>query len=1244
MGDDRRTPLQWNLSFVILETFIVLSLFAACILGGIAPNKNNAQSEHGEEAMRPKRQGPATDGMGVDLFYTSQCEGRTMDLRCPTGKVIMIEWANFGRTDTETCPGYGPVDDTNCRSEGTSYDIVSTICNNRFSCSVPVNIAVFGVDPCPDTFKFLEVDLRCETPSTSTLLPTTTPMPVMMTTVMQHITTKKPKPTNAESTTPEVPTTKGKTQQPPPPVDSTVQPTRKATTESVRTTIKNTTPQVPTTTPQPQTCSAVMERGISWPETRVHTQVTRPCPEGSTGVMQQGYAVWHCEGVPARWWPEAGPDLSACVSVWVQNITRLAGEGAPASEVTNAVKESVTTTEELYGGDIIEITEILDNSVELLEKDIEELAQPEREAKTKEVTENYVTITSSMLQKTKFETWDDLARSDQSDTASQLINSLEESAFLLAENLNSGSAVSSQDENVVLEVDVQTVSNILKTPVIQFPKPDTLMVSKSWENISDSIAIPTESIKQRSPSGTAKVVFLAYNNLEELLGTAGTYKFNTKSNNEVSSGQRIVNSRILSASINDPLVSAGLVKPAKLIFQHKQIENVTDPVCAYWQFINRTRGEWSDKGCMLVDTNKTHTTCECNHLTNFAIIMNVRGVEISLGHHFALSVITYAGFIISVVCLMIAFVTFSFFKNIQNDRNTIHKNLVLCLMIAEIVFLAGISQTAKTGVCTAVALMLHYFFLAAFCWMCLEGIQLYVMLVEVFEAESSRRKYYYPFGYGVPLFIVGISAAIDFHSYGTEEYCWLAVDNNFIWAFVAPVILVIMVNTVFLTMAIVIMCRHSTMQTNPKEKTMKEKITNGCKEYVPPQQYVAPQLPGNQIVMGESKLEVIISWLRGALVLLCLLGITWAFGLMYVSENSLIFAYIFTIANAFQGLFIFIFHCFMNDKVRKEYRRYVRNNDWIPDCIQNKYGGSYGSNQAQSYRSSSSNGIRKQKSANRGSAVMSGKRAAKDEAKRMSATTGSTSFERDRKFSASSYRNSGEYQGVKFTSLVVKPEKEQLENQRMSDEGIGLEIDDIQTQIPDVGSHDNDVTAPDVFDSNPSSNSSSHGSAEVVVAPPVVTPAQVKLGNRFEKQPLLNESPLRLHSPSEPDGYPEFLPDVKRDTIKNKTGASMPDLVFASSPWKIRKYPPSPTYPAPPTYSPPQRDNSNTLNQSLPNLPRSPVMQRRREPPPTYRRLNSETLTSPWAPRTPKPEEAIAIDNGPVEMIGYRKLKLETVI
>lgn len=50
--------------------------------------------------------------------------------------------------------------------------------------------------------------------------------------------------------------------------------------------------------------------------------------------------------------------------------------------------------------------------------------------------------------------------------------------------------------------------------------------------------------------------------------------------------------------------------------------------------------------------------------------------------------------------------------------------------------------------CAVIAGLLHFFFLAAFAWMCLEGIQLYVMLIEVFEAEKSRVKWYYLFGYG----------------------------------------------------------------------------------------------------------------------------------------------------------------------------------------------------------------------------------------------------------------------------------------------------------------------------------------------------------------------------------------------------------------------------------------------------------------------------------------------------------------
>lgn len=74
------------------------------------------------------------------------------------------------------------------------------------------------------------------------------------------------------------------------------------------------------------------------------------------------------------------------------------------------------------------------------------------------------------------------------------------------------------------------------------------------------------------------------------------------------------------------------------------------------------------------------------------------------------------------------------------------------------------------------------------------GFQLYVMLIEVFEAERSRIRWYYLIAYLLPLIIVSVSAAIFPYGYGTERYCWLKQDNNFIYSFVGPVIVVIVVS------------------------------------------------------------------------------------------------------------------------------------------------------------------------------------------------------------------------------------------------------------------------------------------------------------------------------------------------------------------------------------------------------------------------------------------------------------------
>lgn len=55
--------------------------------------------------------------------------------------------------------------------------------------------------------------------------------------------------------------------------------------------------------------------------------------------------------------------------------------------------------------------------------------------------------------------------------------------------------------------------------------------------------------------------------------------------------------------------------------------------------------------------------------------------------------ITRMGIAVSLVCLTISIFTFSFFRGLQSDRNTIHKNLCINLFIAELLFLVGINMT-----------------------------------------------------------------------------------------------------------------------------------------------------------------------------------------------------------------------------------------------------------------------------------------------------------------------------------------------------------------------------------------------------------------------------------------------------------------------------------------------------------------------------------------------------------------------
>lgn len=149
----------------------------------------------------------------------------------------------------------------------------------------------------------------------------------------------------------------------------------------------------------------------------------------------------------------------------------------------------------------------------------------------------------------------------------------------------------------------------------------------------------------------------------------------------------------------------------------------------------------------------------------------------------------------------------------------------------------------------------------------------------------------YPVGYGIPAFIVAVSAIAGHENYGTHTHCWLSLHRAFIWSFLGPVAAIILINLVFYFQTIWIL-RSKLSSLNKEVSTLQD----------------------TKIMTFK------------AIVQLFVLGCSWGIGLFMVFEFGktvrLIIAYLFTIINVLQGVLIFVVHCLLNRQVRMEYKKW----------------------------------------------------------------------------------------------------------------------------------------------------------------------------------------------------------------------------------------------------------------------------------------------------------------------------------
>ncbi|KAM3924697.1 adhesion G protein-coupled receptor E1-like [Leptodactylus fuscus] len=410
-----------------------------------------------------------------------------------------------------------------------------------------------------------------------------------------------------------------------------------------------------------------------------------------------------------------------------------------------------------------------------------------------------------------------------------------------------------------LSVSMKTFSNVCSS--------DTMPFQLALND--NTMRVPCDELDHQRGGG----VFIVYKGDKFRLGSSQVTDHDSKS---------VIISSVVTGAITGHVTSGNM----NVTFQLAHVEVVTPShnlTCMFW---DTKKNNWSAEGCKKETSNGSHTTCSCNHLSSFAIIMSPSGLK----DNFALAIITKIGLSLSVVCLVLSLLTFILCRSLRSAHMSVLTAMCSCLLLGQVLFLVGVDKTFYKILCAIIAGGLHFLFLCAFCWMSIESVLLFMTVrnLRAVNYMTSRRSNFPVMcllGFGVPVVIVGITAAIQSDGYGTDKYCWLRPKST-VWSFLGPVLVFIIANTTLLVFTVIIL-RQRLATLNSSVSTLKNTRLLTFK----------------------------------ALFQLFILGSTWGIGYFQFGRGSLVISYIFTICNSLQGVYIFLVHCIFSSQVREEYRK-----------------------------------------------------------------------------------------------------------------------------------------------------------------------------------------------------------------------------------------------------------------------------------------------------------------------------------
>ena len=251
--------------------------------------------------------------------------------------------------------------------------------------------------------------------------------------------------------------------------------------------------------------------------------------------------------------------------------------------------------------------------------------------------------------------------------------------------------------------------------------------------------------------------------------------------------------------------------------------------------------------------------------------------------------LTYVGCSLSVIGSALVLITYSLFKELRSLPSKILMNLAFANLVTNLLILVGgpVSQVYPiVELCTSVAIILHFFFLAQFAWMSIMSLEVVrkfhraKKLIVDSKCEKLQLLIAYMLtGWGLPLLITTVSIVVNFTTQGLVLYgiladgslgsCWINHLESALIAFVVPLVLSISFNLVMF----IIVSVYIFMASRSQAKLNREDAT---------------------------------PFLHLNIAIFCTTGLTWVFGFVAILAGTSWAWYLFIIFNSTQGFVIFV--------------------------------------------------------------------------------------------------------------------------------------------------------------------------------------------------------------------------------------------------------------------------------------------------------------------------------------------------